>query len=183
METEKRIKQFTVAENLVVKVEPNREHEFLMTTEDVANGYGVSGGTVRKHRLEHNEELIEGKHFILVENTEMNGATKSNADRKSANYKKILWTKRGIVRLGFFIKSERAKLFRDRAEDLMIFVSEQADKAQQLSIWPEPEKRKHNRLTQERLVDLLADVAKIDDKELRLSIVNKLINTHHEKKD
>lgn len=88
METEKRIKQFTVAENLVVKVEPNREHEFLMTTEDVANGYGVSGGTVRKHRLEHNEELIEGKHFILVENTEMNGATKSNADRKSANYKK-----------------------------------------------------------------------------------------------
>ena len=65
----------------------------------------------------------------------------------------------------------------------MIFVSEQADKAQQLSIWPEPEKRKHNRLTQERLVDLLADVAKIDDKELRLSIVNKLINTHHEKKD
>ena len=76
METEKRIKQFTVAENLVVKVEPNREHEFLMTTEDVANGYGVSGGTVRKHRLEHNEELIEGKHFILVENTEMNGAIK-----------------------------------------------------------------------------------------------------------
>ena len=52
METEKRIKQFTVAENLVVKVEPNREHEFLMTTEDVANGYGVSGGTVRKHRNE-----------------------------------------------------------------------------------------------------------------------------------
>lgn len=183
METEKRIKQFTVAENLVVKVEPSKEHEFLMTTEEVANGYGVSGGTVRKHRLEHNEELIEGKHFILVENTEMNGATKSNADRKSAYYKKILWTKRGIVRLGFFIKSERAKLFRDWAEDLVIFVSEQADKAQQLSIWPEPEKRKHNRLTQERLVDPLADVAKIDDKELRLSIVNKLINTHHEKKD
>lgn len=88
METEKRIKQFTVAENLVVKVEPSKEHEFLMTTEEVANGYGVSGGTVRKHRLEHNEELIEGKHFILVENTEMNGATKSNADRKSAYYKK-----------------------------------------------------------------------------------------------
>lgn len=89
METEKRIKQFTVAENLVVKVEPSKEHEFLMTTEEVANGYGVSGGTVRKHRLEHNEELIEGKHFILVENTEMNGATKSNADRKSAYYKKF----------------------------------------------------------------------------------------------
>ncbi|MDB9154216.1 hypothetical protein [Parabacteroides distasonis] len=60
----------------------------------------------------------------------------------------------------------------------MIFVSDQAEKAQQLSIWPEPEKRKHNRLTQERLVDLLADVSKIEDKELRLSIVDKLINNH-----
>ena len=60
----------------------------------------------------------------------------------------------------------------------MIFTTEQAIKAEQLSIWPEPEKRKHNRLTQERLVDLLADIAKVEDKELRLSIVDKLINNH-----
>lgn len=171
-------KQFTVAENLTVTVEPNKEHEFLMTTNEVAKGYGVSGGTVRKHKLEHREELIEGKHFITVENIKMNGATFSNSDTKSATYKQTLWTKRGIVRLGFFIKSERAKLFRDWAEDLVIFTAEQAEKAQQLSIWPEPEKRKHNRLTQERLVSLLADVARIEDKELRLSIVNKLINNH-----
>ena len=169
-------KQFIVAENLTVTVEPNKEHEFLMTTNEVAKGYGVSGGTVRKHKLEHREELIEGKHFITVENTKMNGATFSNSDTKSATYKQTLWTKRGIVRLGFFIKSDRAKLFRDWAEDLVIFVAGQVEKSQQLSIWPEPEKRKHNRLTQERLVSLLADVARIEDKELRLSIVNKLIN-------
>ena len=107
-----------------------------------------------------------------------NGATFSNSDTKSATYKKTLWTKRGIVRLGFFIKSDRAKLFRDWAEDLVIFVANQVEKSQQLSIWPEPEKRKHNRLTQERLVSILADVVKIEDKELRLSIVNKLINNH-----
>ena len=175
-------KQFTVAENLIVTVEPSRLHEFLMTTNEVAKGYGVSGGTVRKHKIEHQDELIEGKHFIVVENTRMNnadtGATFSNSDTKSATYKQILWTKRGIVRLGFFIKSERAKLFRDWAEDLVIFTAEQAEKAQQLSIWPEPEKRKHNRLTQERLVDILVEVNKIEDKELRLSIVNKLINNH-----
>lgn len=171
-------KQFTVAENLIVTVEPSKEHEFLMTTDEVAKGYGVAGNTIRTHKLAHQEELIEGKHFITVENTKMNGVGKTDSDRESATYKKTLWTKRGIVRLGFFIKSERAKLFRDWAEDLVILIDEQAEKAQQLSLWPEPEKRRHNRLTQERLVDLLADVAKIEDKELRLSIVNKLINNH-----
>jgi len=37
-----------------------------------------------------------------------------------------LWTKRGIVRLGFFIKSERAKLFRDWAEDFILRPAELA---------------------------------------------------------
>lgn len=174
MDTEKRIKQFMVAENLVVKVEPSKEYEFLMTTEDVANGYGVSKSSLWNHRKEHSDELIENKHYFY---------RLRKAEDGNPPVKQLLWTKRGIVRLGFFIKSERAKLFRDWAENLVLFVVEQADTAQQLSIWPEPEKRKHNRLTQERLVDLLVDVAKIDDKELRLSIVNKLINTHHEKKN
>jgi len=37
-----------------------------------------------------------------------------------------------------------------------------------------PPKRKHNRLTQGRLVEILADVAKIDNKEIRLSLMQKL---------
>lgn len=37
-----------------------------------------------------------------------------------------------------------------------------------------PPKRKHNRLTQSRLVAILADVAKIEDKEIRLSLMQKL---------
>lgn len=162
-------KQFTVAENLIVTVEPNKEHEFLMTTEEAALGYGISAATLRTHKHEHKDELIVGKHFIT-------GVGKTNAFGKQTIT--TCWTKRGIVRLGFFIKSERAKLFRDWAEDLVIFTTEQAAKAEQLSIWPEPEKRRHNRLTQERLVDLLADIAKVEDKELRLSIVDKLINNH-----
>lgn len=166
--------QYTVAENLIVTVEPNKDHEFLMTTTEVAKGFGINAGTLRCHKHEHKDELIEGKHFITC-------VGKTNAGCEPGTYmplKKTLWTKRGIVRLGFFIKSERAKLFRDWAEDLIIFTTEQAAKAEQLSIWPEPEKRKHNRLTQERLVDLLADIVKVEDKELRLSIVDKLINNH-----
>lgn len=170
----KKGQQFTVAENLIVMVEPNKEHEFLMTTAEVAKGFGISASNLRSCKCNHSEELVEGKHFIsCVQNLD--------SGCESSNYipnKQTLWTKRGIVRLGFFIKSERAKLFRDWAEDLVIFTTEQAAKAEQLSIWPEPEKRRHNRLTQERLVDLLADVAKVEDKELRLSIVDKLINNH-----
>jgi Phage antirepressor protein KilAC domain len=37
-----------------------------------------------------------------------------------------LWIKRGIIRLGFFIKSARAKHFRDAAEDLVIDAGKQA---------------------------------------------------------
>ncbi|EIQ01065.1 hypothetical protein OpiT1DRAFT_05632 [Opitutaceae bacterium TAV1] len=35
-----------------------------------------------------------------------------------------LWTKRGVIRLGFFIKSERAKKFRNAAEDLTLWYTE-----------------------------------------------------------
>lgn len=162
-------KQYTVAENLVVTVEPNKQHEFLMNTAEVAVGYGVSKSSIWNHKKEHEDELIENKHYLTI--------LRKPEDGKPP-IRQLRWTKRGIVRLGFFIKSKRAKLFRDWAEDLVIFTSEQIENAQQLAIWPEVEKRKHNRLTQDRLVGLLADVARIEDKELRLSIVNKLLNNH-----
>lgn len=38
-----------VADNLSVEIIPNNKFEFLMTTNEVARGYGVSGGTIRKH--------------------------------------------------------------------------------------------------------------------------------------
>mgnify|MGYP003608678467 CR=1 FL=1 len=34
--------------------------------------------------------------------------------------------------------------------------------------------RNHNRLTQERMISILSDVAKIEDKGLRLSLISKL---------
>lgn len=126
--------------------------------------------------MEHCDELIEGKHFVT-------SVTKSNAGCKSGGYLQntpTLWTKRGIVRLGFFIKSERAKMFRDWAEDLVVNKIDDTYRVQaqvqQLSLFPEPIKRSHNRLTKDRLVDILADVARIEDKGLRISLVEKLTN-------
>jgi len=163
-----------VTEGLEVTVLPNEKHEFLMTTKDVAIGYEVSLETVRSHKMLHRDELVEGKHFVRAVDI-------FNSGCKSGNYKtppdnRIFWTKRGIVRLGFFIKSERARMFRDWAEDFVIMVEEQKDLFGEVIKVPQTLKRKHNRLTQDRMIDILVDVAKIEDKNLRLSLIDKLTN-------
>ena len=70
--------------------------------------------------------------------------------------------------MGFFIKSERAKLFRDWAENVILEVTSPEVKL------PPATPRKHNRITPARMVSILSDVAKIEDKDLRLSLIAKL---------
>lgn len=94
----------------VIPVTPHPEHEYTMPTAAVAVGYGISEVTLRRHKKEHADELLEGKHFTSVQNLNA-----GNLQRVTT-----IWTKRGIIRLGFFIKSERAKRFRDMAEDLIL---------------------------------------------------------------
>lgn len=86
-------------------------HEFLLTTKEVSEGYGVVTRVIRDHKHSHADELIEGKHFI---------SSVEKIDTGNLQRKVTLWTKRGIIRLGFFIKSERAKKFRDFVEDLVL---------------------------------------------------------------
>jgi len=156
----------TVSEGLTVNILPNQQYEYLMPSKEVALGYGVTEYNIRQHKLQHPDELKAGKHFISA-------VSIPNSDLP---HNAILWTKRGIVRLGFFIKSERAKLFRDWAEELIIKLDEQRDLFNQPIRQKElPGSRKHNRLTQDRMISILADVCRIDDRELRLSITNKLM--------
>ncbi len=160
--------QMQVTDGLQVAVYPNHQHEFLLPTKEVALGYDVSPYTVRRHKQLQKTELIEGKHFLS--NVQILNGAKGGASKGT------MWTKRGIVRLGFFIKSERAKLFRDWAEDLIIKVDEHQDLFGQIMSKPLalPKKRNHNRLTQARLVDLMSDVVRIENSEIRLSITKKL---------
>lgn len=153
----------TVTEGLTVTILPSSDHEFLMDSKQVALGYGVSYGNIREHKRV-NDEFVEGKHFV-------SGVRFSDSDPSN----KVYWTKRGVVRLGFFIKSERAKMFRDWAEDLIVSLTDPAPPAPINAGRRLPEKRNHNRLTQDRLISILADVCRIDDKKLRLSITNKLM--------
>ncbi len=103
----------TQFEGLTLYVRPHETHEWLMETKLVAEGYGVSEKAIREHKRLHIDELIEEKHFITARNSGSN-------PRGGIPHQKTFWTKRGVIRLGFFIKSDRARLFRDWAEELII---------------------------------------------------------------
>jgi hypothetical protein len=146
-----------VTNDLTVQIYTNPEFDFLMDTKEVALGYGVTPQTIRTHKSRYQTEILENQHFVY-------GVEILN----SAEMKKMYWTKQGIIRLGFFIKSERAKLFRDWAESVILNVTAPSVQLPQIT------RRKHNRLTTSRMVEILADIAQIEDKSLRLSLISKL---------
>lgn len=108
-------------EDLELDVIQSNEHEWLLSTELVAKGYGVSEDAIRNHKRRRYEELSEGKHFVV------GGVTNCYADNVKEGEQKIYWTKRGVIRLGFFIRSAAAAKFRDFAEDLIIDRMESAE--------------------------------------------------------
>lgn len=163
-----------VTEGVTVNVLPNEVHEYLMTTKEIAVGYGTSTYAIQQAFHRNGAELIKGKHFV----TALTICQSELPKQLRCAHNATLWTKRGIVRLGFFIKSERARLFRDWAEELVITRAEN----RQQSLFDTPQKQlpakrtKANRLTAERLLSIMADVARIDDRDIRLSIAGKLMN-------
>ena len=96
-------------EGVKLEVRPDEEHEWLIETALVAVGYGINENSLRSTKSRNEGELLEGKHWRVLQI-----ATPSGTQTK------VFWTKKGVVRLGFFIKSERAKFFRDWAEDLIL---------------------------------------------------------------
>jgi len=114
--------QVQIADGLQVAVIPNMSYEFLMSTEDVARGYGIGPGSLRSHKQRNLDELIEGEHFLTGRTK---GVAKSDTLAPNAQPHQVYWTKAGIIRLGFFIKSNNAKMFRNWAEKLILKELEQ----------------------------------------------------------
>lgn len=145
-----------VNDDLQVKIITNPKFDFLMDTKTVASGYGISAETLRSVKHRHKDEIFENEHFVSV--AKCNGGTP-----------KTFYTKKGVIKVGFFITSERAKFFRRWAENVILEIIAPKEENMPVII-----KRKHNRLTQERMISILADIAQIDDKQLRLSLISKL---------
>lgn len=100
-----------ISDELVVEVQPNSEHEWLLSSKDVAEGYGLSASGLRSTKERYSDELEEGKHYIM----------KPSQKGTPSTY----WTKEGVVMLGFFIKTPTAKEFRRWASNYI--VSKQAE--------------------------------------------------------
>lgn len=96
-------------QNIELDVRPDDAHEWLLESALVAEGYGVGVDAIYAHLKRNASEFIDGKHY-----------TRSRQIVGIAEKDVIFWTKKGVVRLGFFIRSERAKAFRDWAEDLIV---------------------------------------------------------------
>jgi hypothetical protein len=95
--------------NDIIPLSRDPEHEFTLPTVEVARGFGITEQAVRMQLKRRSDEFTEGKHFTSVTNCD------AGLQRVQTH-----WTKRGIIRLGFFIRSKRAKAFRDAAEDLIL---------------------------------------------------------------
>lgn len=80
---------------------PHPEHNWILSTRLVAEGYGVKPETVRSHKANHDDEILEGQHFIMEGN-------------------QTYWTQAGVIRLGMFIKSDQAIAFRNQAESYLV---------------------------------------------------------------
>ncbi|MCR8690585.1 MULTISPECIES: hypothetical protein [Campylobacter] len=88
----------------------------LFTTAQVASNYGITQDTIRDHKKDHSDEIIENLHFIV--------------DKNDKNRPLIKWTLRGIIKLGMFIRSPQAKAFRLWAEqELEKSINDELEKA------------------------------------------------------
>lgn len=106
-----------ISDEVVVEVQPDVEHEWLLSSKDVAEGYGLSEGSLRSAKSRHSDELEEGKHWVVADCNTLGGTQQTT-----------MWTKKGVIRLGFLIKTPLAKQFRDWAEDFIIKKSEEKDR-------------------------------------------------------
>ncbi len=99
-----------ISDELVVEVQPNVEHEWLLSSKDVAEGYGLSRNGLSMVKTRNSDELIEGTHWVITNCDTLGGGTQ----------KAVYWTKEGVVMLGFFIKTPTAKEFRRWASNFIV---------------------------------------------------------------
>jgi len=156
-----------VMDDLTVRVIPDKTREFLMCTKDVAAGYGVSPVTIRHHRNNHKVEFSEGVHFIR------GGHEMAAIQNMRSSKQLIFWTKRGIIRLGFYVQSERGKKFRDWVEQLVLDTLNRKPAVTQKAL--DEGRLRYNRLNPDRLIKIMDKVMLVKEDYLRIEIMDLLM--------
>lgn len=87
------------------------------TTQEVATNYGVLEQTIRTHKLNNSDELIENIHYFY------------SLEQTTGGMQTIIrWTLEGVYMLGFFIKSQQAKIYRKKVAEFLRLCDEARQK-------------------------------------------------------
>jgi prophage antirepressor-like protein len=92
-----------------LSVTPTEDHrQWYMTVDEVAQGYGVGRNTIMMHLKNHADELRDGieKGVNIV-------------DTPGGPQEKTVLFRDGVIKLGFFIRSDNAAAFRQWATDVI----------------------------------------------------------------
>ena len=85
--------------------------QWYMTVLEVARAYGVDRTTISYHLREHAAELRDG---IEV------GSIVGNPNNGPREYGSTILFREGVIKLGFFVRSQQAAAFRQFATDLIV---------------------------------------------------------------
>ena len=84
------------------------EHNWLLSLNETCEAFGIDKKAIEALQHSHIDTLTEGRHFLYTTITS-GGVTTS---------KIMFWTKKGIIRLAYYLKTDSALTFLDFAEDL-----------------------------------------------------------------
>jgi hypothetical protein len=90
-------------------IETGDSRQWSMTVEEAAKGYGVDRTTIMTHLRNHKEELRDG-----IEKGVGNTHTLGGKQKHTTLYRE------GVIKLGFFIRSKKAAIFRQWATNLVV---------------------------------------------------------------
>jgi hypothetical protein len=144
------------------------KYGYLLSTLEVAKGYGLSREGLNKVFTRNPLDFQENTHYVK------GGTICPTLPNANIQPHATYWTKAGVIRFGFFVKTARGVAFRDLAEKILI---SGIDENQQKKIsLPAAHKTKANRLTEKRLIDLLTLCSEIEDNDLRIKMRNAILN-------
>lgn len=150
-----------IADNVSMKVLPSDKHVFLITTKELARAVGVTEGSIRSTKHRYQSNFKEDVHLI-------SNFTFTDEEQKR-EVTATVWTQKGVIEQIKYTRQGNGVVFRTWAEQIG---NDKPVKA--VSAKSSNRKSKHNRLTQERIVDMLIDVTKIQDEEIRASLTRKI---------
>lgn len=151
-----------ISENVVMQVIPSDKHVFLVTNKEFAKAIGITTNGISTNKHRYKSHFEENVHFI-------NDFVAKDYE-KNIEYKTTVWTQKGIIEQVQHIRTGNDVVFRDWADRV------QNKKPVNLALREiGTKKRKHNRLTPERLISILAQVTKIKDEDIRSNITNELM--------